>query len=167
MTDPARHYISQPTKEQWDAIAERLDAMYAPVFLRCDGYLVRAELERTDKNRLQIVVGVNGYLFKGVWITSAINGDGVHQEPLRFWRPVKRQKMTAKELRLWERLIGKKKCKERGYYEPYIYRHNGWNRPRPFIAHLRQHNERIEVLDYETYAAELEALSSAEEKPDV
>lgn len=154
----------QPTKQQWDEIAERLDCLMSPVYLRCDGYLVTAHMVRTRKNSLGISVGVNGYLYKGIWF-----GEGwkEHEEPRRFWRRTTRQRMKAKELKLWEKLLGKRKCKAKGYYEPIIHANPIWLRPRSFIAHLRKHNERIEVIDYDTYAAEVEALRRAEERPDV
>lgn len=146
----------QPTKEQWDAIAKRLDAQFSPVYLRCDGFLVRAAMQRIGTNSLAITVGVNGWVFKGEWLP--LGDKEMSEEARRFWRPKKRQKWTRKDLKLWEKLYGKRECRRRGYYEPRIYPEPIWLRPRPFIAHLKKHNQRIEILDYETYRAEVEAL---------
>lgn len=150
----------QPTKEQWDEIAKRLDALYASVYLRCDSYLVCAALERIGTNQLAIGVAVNGWALKGEWLP--LGDREMSEEARRFWRPKKRQKWTRKELKLWEKVHGKRECRRRGYYEPHIWPEPIWLRPRPFIAHLQKHNQRIEILDYETYRAEVEALQARE-----
>lgn len=154
--------MPMPTKEQWDEIAAKLDRFYSHVFLRCDGYLVSANMERVSANRLAIAVAVNGYHLKGEWLP--INGREMSEEARRFLRPAKKARMSQKELKSWERLIGKRECRSRGYYEPRIWPDPFWPRPRPFIAHLKKHNQSIEVLDYETYSREVEALQR-NEKP--
>lgn len=146
--------MSQPTKQQWDEIAEQLDRLMCPVYLRCDGHLIMAELARVEKNRLGIFVSVNGWRYKGEWVT--LNGHKKFDEVRRFWRPVKRQKVKRKELKLFERIYGKRECRRRGYYEPNIWPTPVWLRPRPLIQHLRKHNEHIKVLDRVTFWDELQ-----------
>lgn len=150
--------VTQPTKAQWDEIAEKLDSLFSPVYLRCDGYLVATSLRRAG-NRLVIHVAVNGWDFKGKW--ASIDGE-MSEEAKRFWMPRKKAKMTQKYLKSWERLIGKRECRKRGYYDPYVVPMPIWNRPRPLINHLKKHNQSIEIIDYETYSRELEALRAKE-----
>lgn len=148
-----------PTKAQWDEIAKRLDSQWSPVYLRCDGYLVSAQLVRTNANRLEICVGVNGWMYKGVWIG---NDWETHEEPRRFWRRTKRQGISAKHLKLYEKLLGKRECRARGYYEPFVRPSPFWLRPRSFIAHLRKYSARIEILDYDTYSLAREVMRVVE-----
>lgn len=154
--------MSTPTNEQWQEIATKLDRMYDPVYLRCDGYLVHAVLRRTEKNKLGIEVGVNGWRFKGVWMPT--KDREMSEEARRFWCPRKRQRVTKKELKLWEKVIGKRECRKRGYYDPYIWPFPVWSRPGPLIRHLKKHNKCIEVIDYETYTQEVEAIRAQEEE---
>ncbi|MEJ1381364.1 MAG: hypothetical protein RPT95_10420 [Candidatus Sedimenticola sp. (ex Thyasira tokunagai)] len=154
--------MSQPTKEQWAEIAKQLDCQLRPVYLRCDGYLVQAELSRVERS-LKIVVYVNGW-FKGAWIQIVTNPDELAEEPRRFWRHSKRQPIKAKELKLWEKIVGKRECRKRGYYTPRLIPSPHWNTPGSFIRHLKKHNESIEILNHETYMAAIDALSSDEEK---
>lgn len=151
--------MSQPTKQQWDDIAERLDRLMCPVYLRCDGHLIMAELARTEKNRLGIHVSVNGWRFRGEWLP--LDSREMSEEARRFWRPVKRQKVKRKQLRLFERIYGKRECRRRGYYEPHIWPTPIWLRPRPLINHLKKHNEHIEVIDRSTFWDELQQRQEA------
>lgn len=152
--------VTQPTKEQWDEIAEKLDSLFSPVYLRCDGYLVATSMRRS-KNRLIILVAVNGWEFKGEWLPS---GDReMSEEASRFWMPRKKARFTRKALKMWEKILGKRECRKRGYYDHYIFPMPYWNRPRPLINHLKKHNQCIEVIDYETYSRELDVLRATEE----
>lgn len=152
--------MTQPTREQWDLIAEKLDRQLDPVYLRCDGHLVSAVMARTGKNQLGIAVVVNGWRFKGEWLP--LDGRGMSEEARRFWRPKRRARMSRKQLKLWEKLEGKRECRRRGYYDPLIWPEPVWLRPRPFIRHLKEHNEHIEIIDYETYRREVDALHAAD-----
>ncbi len=139
----------QPTTEQWQEIAAKLDRMHDPVYLCCDGYLVAAMLERIERNRLGINVAVNGWRFKGTWFRR--QDEGMPEESRRFWRPTKRQKLKKNELAICEKIHGKRGCKKRGYYDPHIWPSPTWFSPKSLIAHLCANNERIEILDYRTY----------------
>jgi hypothetical protein len=155
--------VTQPSKAQWEEIAKKLDSLFDTVFLRCDGYLVTASLRRTDKNRLKIITSVNGWHFKGQWLPTLTGDDKreMSEEARRFWMPRKRARMTQKELKLWEKVLGKRECRKRGYYDYYVWPDPVWNRPMPFIRQLKKMNQAIEVLDYDTYAAELEKVKEA------
>ncbi len=145
--------MSKPTKEQWDEVAEKLDSLFAPIYLRCDGYLVYACLGRM-KMKLVIHIYVNGY-FKGEWYGK---DDEMSEEARRFWRPSVRARHTTKYIRLCEKLYGKRWCKKNGIYDKYTWPHPYWNRPRPFIRHLVKYNQNIEVIDPVTYEKGIKAL---------
>lgn len=65
--------VSHPTKEQWAEIAKRLDNLFEKVYLRCDGFLVEAEMNRLGKNSLVIAVFVNGRMHAPGWVTAGEN----------------------------------------------------------------------------------------------
>jgi hypothetical protein len=134
--------------------------MYCPVYLRCDGYLVSAMLERVEKNRLAIAVAVNGWAFVGEWLP--LDDREMSEEARRFWRPQRKAKMRAKELKLWERALAKRECRSRGYYDSRVWPTPLWLRPRPFVRHLKAHNDRIEIIDHAAYSQGLEALRVAQ-----
>ncbi|MEJ1358311.1 MAG: hypothetical protein RPU42_14490 [Candidatus Sedimenticola sp. (ex Thyasira tokunagai)] len=154
--------MSQPTKEQWAGIAKQLNCQCDTVFLRCDGYLVHACLDRV-KMSLKIVVYVNGWL-KGEWCKTVTDPTALPEESRRFWFHTKRHLWTTKQLKSWEKIIGKRECRKRGYYTPRIFPLPHWNSANSFIRHIKKHNESIEILNHETYMAAIDALSSDEEK---
>lgn len=149
--------MGTPTKEQWAEIAERLDQLFGNVYLRCDGYLVHAALGRIGKNRLAIIVYVNG-MISGAWVS----GKEVAEEARRFWCRRSKSLLPAKRVRAVERDIGKRVAKKYGLRDKFVYYEPFWSRPLPLIRHLRKHNQDIEILDYRTYAAELEAHKAQE-----
>lgn len=147
--------MSQPTKEQWKKVEQDLDSLFRPVYLKCDEYYVRYALVRM-KNKLVIDVYVNGFI-KTEWYGD-IKNDNPHEEAIRFWRPTTRSKYTAKELKRWEKIQGKRECRKRGMYEKRVFPWPWWNRPRPLIAHLKKHNTDIEIITYETHQAAIEKI---------
>lgn len=149
--------MSKLTKQQQDELAEQLDRMYGPIYLRCDGYLVFASLIRAGKNKLAIAVYVNGYI-KGKWIGSEVTEEG-----RRFYRPIVRSTHRPKFVKAMEKIQGKRKCKKDGYYDKWTFYSPHWSLPRPFIRHIIKHNESIEVLDHEAYKAAIEALPKDED----
>lgn len=146
-----------PTKEQWQQVAKQLDSLFGQVYLRCDGYLVYAVMTRTGKNKLAILVYVDGVII-GKWMT--VSGAQC-EEPRRFWRPQEQLKYGRKFVADMEKLIGKRRCQAKGYYDKLRYYTPEWNRPLPFIRHLQKHNERIEIIDSLTYRNELQARKAA------
>ena len=153
--------MSQPTKEQWDEIARQLDRMYDAVCLRCDDYLITASLMRADKNKLKIVVYVDGSI-QGKWCQVVEDANELSEEPRRFWFHSKHQKIAPKTLKAWERAIGKRECRKRGYYNKMIVPRPDWNSANSFIRHLRRHNANIEVLTRDEYNAALDAKRGSE-----
>ena len=148
--------MAQPTKEQWAEIEKQLESLFSAVYLRCDGYLVYVSLKRVEKNRLGIVVGVNGWQFKGKWLP--LRDKPMSEEARRFWFPRERAVHSRKMIMALENLYGKRAAKEKGVYRKVMLPTPIWNSARSFIRHLKKHNESIEVIDYETYRAALDAL---------
>jgi hypothetical protein len=153
--------MSQPTKQQWDEIAEEMDRLFGSVFLRCDGYLVSTQLQRDQNNRLHIWVYVDAQI-KGAWIEIVDDPDQFSDVPKRFYRHSSRQRMSAKQLKGWEKIIGKRACRKRGYYDRRYISSPAWNKPMPLIRHLKKHNTNIEVLTYDEYKVALDAKREAE-----
>lgn len=148
--------VSHPTKEQWAEIAKRLDNLFEKVYLRCDGFLVEAEMNRLGKNSLVIAVFVNGRMHAPGWVTA---GENVTEEVRRFWRRRERFVFPSGMRKEWVRKFGKRDAQARGilrrscWYEPF------WIRPRPFIAHLKANNERIEIIDRCAYVSGLQEIA--------
>lgn len=152
--------MSQPTKEQWDAVIEKLDTLdLIPVCLYCDGYYIAARLDRLDKRKLGIMVAIDGMVFKREWLLS----DGqMSDQARRFWRPRKRQRVSRKTLNILENIHGKRYCKKQGYYDPIVYPWPFWNSPRAFVRHLITHNQDIQILDHDQYGEGLAAKQEME-----
>lgn len=151
-----------PTKEQWAKIVEDLNSLYIVVYLRCDGYLVSASLRRTSKLKLSIVVGVNGWEIKGEWLPSPSKGRAMSEEAQRFWFQSRRQKYSAKQLQSLEKIWGKRECRKRGLYDPFIFPTPEWNSANSLIRHLKANNDSIEIIDYETYSKEIAVIRAKE-----
>jgi hypothetical protein len=143
-----------PTKEQWQEIEKSLASLWTGVYLRCDGYLVYACMKRASMTKLAIEVYVDGFI-QGAW-TSAKDGVFADQA-VRFWHPHDQAMHSAKSIKLYEKLYGKRKCKEKGIYNKHRHYLPYWNTPLSFIRHLKKHNEHIEVSDKETHDREVEA----------
>lgn len=150
----------KPTKDQWDKIAEDLNRLFNTVYLRCDGYLVTALLTRTQKTRLQIIVSVNGWEFRGDWFPTSDRE--MSEEARRFWFPRRKAKYTQKQIRQLEKIWGKRKCRAEGFYDQFVMPMPIWNSANSFIRHLKANNESIEVIDYETWKAEVDVIREAE-----
>lgn len=144
--------MSRLSKDEQSEIAERLENFWASVFLRCDGYLVKARLQRVSTNRLVIVVFVDGWI-KGEWMS--FDPEKVSEEAKRFFRPSSRALYNAKEIKKYEKALGKRKCKKFGVYQKVVIPVPGWSRPMPFIRHVLKMNKSVELIDRETYENEL------------
>ncbi len=153
--------MTQPTKEQWEEVAEDMNSMFGSAYLKCDGYLLSTRLERDKNNRLYIAVYVNGYL-RGKWVEFVDDPEKFSDIPMRFCRHRSRQLMSSKELKFWEKLIGKRECKKKGYYKRKYYSEPYWPKPGPFIKHLKKHNTDIQILIREEYLKELELIKEDE-----
>ena len=149
------------TKEQIKELAEKLDSQYQRVYLCCDGYLVAAGMVR-HKNKLVINVYVNG-MIEGKWCEVVNKVEELPEESRRFWRHSLRSSMKPKNLKYWEKAIGKRQCKNRGYYDKRIIPFPYWNTAMTFIRHIQKYNESIKVISYEEHQSELEKLKATED----
>ncbi|HED35073.1 MAG TPA: hypothetical protein ENJ08_12820, partial [Gammaproteobacteria bacterium] len=109
--------MSRLSKNEQSEIAKKLEYLLCDVLLRCDGYFVKAYLDRVSKNRLAIVVFVDGNV-KGEWIDS--NPENVSEEAKRFFRPSLRALYNAKEIKRYEMVLGKRECKKWGGYKKIV-----------------------------------------------
>lgn len=152
--------MAQPTKEQWDEVAKKLDFIYGSVYLRCDGHVVTACLQRIMNNKLGIVVYVNGWSFRGDWLPSFSKDSPreMSDEARKFWMPKKHAIYTKKQVASLEKIYGKRAAKKRGVYDHYSWAMTVWNRPLPFIRHLKAHNDNIDIIDENTYQQEVVEL---------
>ncbi len=145
--------MTQPTKEQWKGLAIDLDKMFSDSYLLCDGFYLLYRMERS-KNKLCISVYVNGFM-KGEWFGV---DDEASEEAHRFWRPSIRARYSAKHIKLYEKIYGKRECKKKGIYDKRTIYYPWWNRPQPIISHLKKTCKSIEILDYKKYKAGLDKL---------
>lgn len=149
------------TKERWAQIESELDRQFTSLHFRADGYVVSASLVRSG-NRLAVRVWVNGYV-KGAWFPK--RGEPMAEEARRFWRHVAKPIVSAKNLRIYEKLDGKRECKKRGYYDKFIWAEPQHLSAKAFCRHLRRHNTEIAELkpeEIEAFLAELKAAAAAE-----
>ncbi len=143
-----------PSKEQWASIKTELSYPYGAVYLNCDGYLVAARV-KTNNMKLEIVVYVDGLMTgKMLWTGYESQIQAMPELCKRFcyWGKIKPK---AKHIHLLEKLHGKRECKKRGYYQSYITAMPRFKHPASFIAHIKKHNESIQVLQYPDYVSEL------------
>lgn len=147
-----------PTKEQWAAIKKDLSNPYGNAWLCCDGYFVSA-IVRVSKMKLLIEVYVDDFM-RGQyqWTGKESKVSEMNDISRRFWC-WKKLLPKAKDIKLSEAIYGKRECKKRGIYEAMIYTVPYFASPSSFIAHLKKHNQAIEVLDYDSYRAALDEKS--------
>jgi len=152
-----------PTPEQWADITRRLDSLFDVIHLRCDGYLVSATLGRI-KNRLEIMTYVNGEI-KGKWWGIYDDESDMHPEARLFLRHSKRPIMKPKELKIWEKIHGKRECKKRGYYGHKLFVMPTWLSARSLVANLKRRCTVIEILTPEQYKQAIAALTDVGAQP--
>lgn len=153
--------MSQPTKEQWTVIEGELNSLFRHVYLDCDGYLIAAGMVR-DKNRLVIEVYVDGYI-KGIWHQYVETLEAFTEVPKRFYCIIKRAMWPQKFIKDMEKLIGKRRCKDEGYYAVRYSSRAWWTSAKSFISHLKKNNQSIELLDHKTYQQRLAAKQTQEQ----
>lgn len=147
----------KPTKQQWEGVKGGLSGVYGSVYLRCDGYLITGTIQ-PDKMKLVIAVYVNGWM-KGadIWHGKESDLDKMGDIARKFFR-LSRRGCPAKEIARYKKAFGAKYCKEKGIYDKTCFAFPSFSTPGAFIAHIKKHNESIEVLDNETYDQALAAL---------
>ena len=147
-------------KAQWDDLKKRINSLYGGVYLLVDGYLVSTSLQR-NKMKLYVEVFVNGYInAKDAWSGKETELEQMGEIARRFhFRKV--LKRSAKDIKQWEAILGKRECKKKGIYDGHIYTIPYFNSVGGFIAHIRKYNQSIEEISYEDYQARLAALEAA------
>lgn len=146
-----------PTKQQWDKIKQDLSSPYGSAYLKCDDYLISAQVEQS-KMKLVVGVYVNGW-FRGkdVWIGKESKIGEMSDIARRFFF-LQRKGVPAKVVALNIKIFGKRKCKEKGYNEATLWTFPAFKTPGAFIAHIKKHNPSIEVLDFQAYKNLKDAL---------
>jgi len=103
------------TKEQWAEVEKALSGLYGRARLRIEGREITLARELVSKNKLGVVVYVDGE-WKGEWIGVAKDCD-----EQRFMYPSRRSAYSTKERDRQKRLLkrfGKRWCKEQGITDP-------------------------------------------------
>lgn len=141
---------TQPTAEQWKQFETDVMRLYHPVYLDCDGYLVRLMLERVSKLRLGIVVYVDGQL-EMRWLGLA--SDEPTEIGCRFFQERTRSVYRGKQKRLAKRALGKKESERQ-----VSHRHPWWESPTSLRRHLVANNKVIRLVEDDEVQQRLEAL---------
>ncbi|WP_020160547.1 hypothetical protein [Methylobacter marinus] len=150
--------ISKPTKEQWDDVKLNLRLPYSNVYFLIDGYKVAASVQQ-HKMRLVITVYVNGYIRgNDLWHGQENEIDQMPEIARRFYALRRKAMYSAKQVRADERIFGKRDCKKRGIYDKYLFVSPHFSTAGAFIAHIKKHNQSIEIIDYEAYKKAMEPL---------
>jgi len=142
---------TQPTTEQWKEIEADVMRLYHPIYLDCDGYLVRLMLERVEKLRLGITVRVNGELAPS-WL-GLFKDDQVSEEGRRFFQQRTRSVWRGKSKKTVRRAFGKKEAEKKT-----SHRHPWWESPTSMRRHLVANNDVIRLLDEDEVAQRMEVL---------
>ncbi len=128
--------------EDWDKVEERLQHLYYPVKLNCDGYEVTLMLERRNQFKNVIMVYVNGVI-KGKWLLDDC------EERRRFFRKIVKSLHSTKEKKAL-RKISKRLRKENGLLDPdakYTTYTWFWTSFNSLKKHLINHNKAIELVE--------------------
>jgi hypothetical protein len=143
----------------WQKIKQDLSVTYGGVYLRCDSYLVYAHMTR-HKMKLIIEVYVNGFI-KGGWIYVGRESqkDRMGDIARKFYclTVIRKTKRDREFLKTMEKLQGKRKCREEGYYDRLVQALPFFSTPGAFVSHLKKHNKSVEIIDRETHDREVEA----------
>jgi hypothetical protein len=151
----------------WQKIKQDLSVPFGCVHLRCDGYLVCAVV-RQSKMKLIITVYVNGYIEgESIFTGKESNKDKMSDIARKFYflRLVRQDAYIKKQIKAMEKLYGKRKCKEKGLYDRHIQAVPWFSTPGGFVAHIRKHNESVEIIDWDTFDRELEAMKVKNAEP--
>ncbi|WIX31224.1 hypothetical protein QO259_10295 [Salinicola sp. JS01] len=143
---------TQPTAEQWKAIEADVMRLFHPVYLDCDGYLVRLMLERVGKLRLGIVVHVDSRL-DPAWL--GLGEDGPTEIGERFFQERTMSVYRGKQKRLAKRVMGKKESEKK-----ISHRHPWWESTTSMRRHLVANNDAIRLLEDEEVTQRHEALKA-------
>lgn len=147
---------AKPTKEQWDEVKNELSKSFGSVYFLIDGYYVQACIER-DKMRLVVAVYVNGYMkSQDMWFGKERDVDNMTEIARRFYCLKSTAFRSAKDIKELEKLLGKRECKKKGFYDKWLKVLPWFSTPGAFITHIKKHNEDIQIVDYETFKVALD-----------
>lgn len=148
------------TTTDWGNIKNELGRVYGSVRLAADGHLIFA-IVRQDKMKLTIAVYVNGKI-KGADIQhfKASEMDKLSDVQRKFMRH-KFYSPNKKDVKFYEKLKGKKYCKENGVYERSFSTWPYFNTPGAFVAKLKKTCESVEILTAEDYDQRLANIKQA------
>jgi hypothetical protein len=147
---------NHPTKAQWDEVKTELSGLYGSVYFLIDGYYISANIQKIGQS-LKILVYVNG------WLKAEWNWRGCEKElkqmpeiARKFYCLKVRNLYSAKEIKSWEKIYGSKaKAKANGVYGKWCSTEWWFSSPAAFIAHIKKHNDSIEIVSYEAYQSAL------------
>lgn len=152
--------MAKPTKQQWDAIKTELSGVFGRGYFLTDSYAVVAKVEKY-KMRLMIAVYVNGKITgKDMWHGRENEIDKMPDIARRFYA-IKSKGRSAKEIKQYERAFGKRETKRMGIYDRFFITLPYFSTPGAFIAHIKKHNQDIQIVDYDTYKAALDKHQDA------
>lgn len=148
--------MSQPSKEQWAEITQKIDSLYGGVHLRCNGYLFTSNMDRR-KNKLVINVYINGFQ-RGEWFGFLKQEDELSDIQRRFCQASTKCVWPRNVVTDMEKILGKRRTKKEGYYKKNIIVSPVWSSAKRLVSHLKKHNKNIEVLTYDEYKTAIDAL---------
>ncbi len=148
---------------QWAQIKQDLSWSHGTVHLKCDDYLISAQI-RQIKMKLVVFVYVDG-VFKGInaWHGQESQLAEMSAIARRFYC-LSSKGPSAKITALTLKILGEKVCKEEGYLERSYTAWPEFATPGAFISHIKKHNPSIELLDHDRYDA-LRDLQRTQEVP--
>lgn len=126
--------------EEWNIVKKKLERLYDPVKLDCDGYELTLVLVRNGQFKNEIQIYVNGF-FKGKWMLEDC------EERRRFFRESTRSLLTNKQrAELKKAKIGKKKMAEFEERAKYVVHDPIWKSFNSLKRHLIKNNKEIKLI---------------------
>ena len=130
----------KPTKEQWKEIEGKLQCLWTPVKLRCDGYEVYLTLVRVNQFKNAIRVYVDGY-FRGIWMSSD------SEEGRRFYPTRTRRVYSKEKVKRIVKVYGKRAAAKHFDLDTVItWKSPCWGSFGALKRHFIKHNDSIEWI---------------------
>jgi hypothetical protein len=152
--------MAKLSKDQCDEIKAKLSGVIGWVYLEADGYLIQAKVQQ-DKRNLVIAVFVDGWMKGGDFKFFKDDETENMNEVQKKFMHHEISGRSAKEIKRWEALSGKKWCKENGIYKKTIFTKPWFKTPGAFLAKIQKSCENITLLDIDTYDKKLKAKQEA------
>lgn len=132
-------------KEDWEIVKIRLERLYTPIKLNCDGYELTLILVRDGQFSNYIQFYVNGK-FRLEWFNEDC------EERRRFFRKSERSRLNSKSRAELKKLkTSKKRMKELEERAKYIIYDPMWKSFNSLKKHLIANNENIELVEMFEY----------------